>query len=334
MDIPLKVMKQGLYSTVGDFFIDAWNPVPICIVTHAHADHAYWGHSLYIGTPETIKIIQHRLGKEIKVQPLEYNQKIKLGNCWVSLHPAGHILGSAQVRIEDSKGITVISGDYKRAEDPTCKSFEVIRCDIFVTEATFALPIYQWEKNEILEKQIYEWWQENAKNEHPSVLFCYSLGKAQRILNMLSKHTEQTIFLHGAIVSVSKIYKEMGIKMVPFSPIAENGKSTFKQNLILAPPSAMGSSWMKRFPSCKTALASGWMEVRGNKKRKALDRGFALSDHADWNDLIATIEETNAKIVLCTHGNSAVLSKYLKEEKSIDARELNGLEHNYEEEED
>ncbi|HEV8051423.1 MAG TPA: ligase-associated DNA damage response exonuclease [Parachlamydiaceae bacterium] len=333
MDIPLKVMEQGLFCTSGNFFIDAWKPSPICIVTHAHGDHAYWGHDLYIGSPETVKIMQHRLGKDIPCQILEYDQKIKLGKSWVSLHPAGHILGSSQIRIEDSKRVTVISGDYKRAPDPTCKLFEVVECDIFVTESTFALPIYQWPKNEIIETQIYEWWQENAKNEHPSILFCYALGKAQRVMSMLGRKTDKGVHLHGAVYSLSKLYHEMGIEMIPFAPVSESAKGTsFKQDLIIAPPSAMGSPWMKRFPSFRTAFASGWMEVRGTRRRKALDRGFVLSDHADWTDLVKTIEETKAKIVLTTHGNSAILAQYLREEMALDARELKGLEANFEEE--
>jgi putative mRNA 3-end processing factor len=335
MEIPLKVLDQGLFCSSGNFFIDAWKPSPICVVTHAHGDHAYWGHDLYIGTPETIKIIKHRLGKDTPCQILEYQQKIKLGNSWVSLHPAGHILGSAQIRIENPKGVTVISGDYKRAFDPTCTPFEVIQCDIFVTESTFALPVYQWPTNEIVEKQIYDWWQENARHEHPSILFCYSLGKAQRVLSMLSSHTDKTVHVHGAVYFLSQLYKELGVKMIDFAHVSDSAKgASFKKDLIIAPPSAIGSSWMKRFPSFRTALASGWMEVRGNRRRRALDRGFVLSDHADWSDLIKTIEETKAKIVLTTHGNSATLARFLQEEKSLDSRELKGLEANYEEEED
>ncbi|MBA3816080.1 MAG: ligase-associated DNA damage response exonuclease [Parachlamydiaceae bacterium] len=335
MDIPLKVLEQGLFSTSGNFYIDAWKPVPICIVTHGHGDHAYWGHNLYIGSPETIKIIQHRLGKDVSCQVLDYHQKIKLGNCWVSLHPAGHILGSSQVRIEDSKSVTVISGDYKRGIDPTCKPFEVVECDIFVTESTFALPIYQWPKDDIIEKQIYDWWQENANNDHPSILFCYSLGKSQRVLGLLNKHTDKTVHLHGAVYSLSKLYKEMGVEMIPFLPVSESAKgSLFNKDLIIAPPSAIGAPWMKRFPSCRTACASGWMEVRGTRRRKALDQGFVLSDHADWADLIRTIDETKARIILTTHGNSAVLAQYLTEEKGLDARELKGLEANNNEEEE
>ncbi|WP_042280753.1 ligase-associated DNA damage response exonuclease [Candidatus Protochlamydia sp. R18] len=326
MEIPLKVIKQGLYCPDGDFFIDAWQPVSRCIITHAHGDHAYAGHGHYIATDETIKILRKRIGGEFKSEALTYNQKIKLGNTWVSLHPAGHILGSAQVRIETPGCVTVISGDYKRAKDETCLPFEVVECDIFVTESTFALPIYQWPHSHTIAKQIKEWWFENAAHDCPSILFCYSLGKAQRVLSMLADQ-ENFVYLHGAICSLSKIYAEMGIKMARFKPVSEGEKGMkFSKELILAPPSAAGTPWLKRFPSYRTALASGWMQVRGTRRRHALDRGFILSDHADWKALIETISQTQAKIVLTTHGNASTLAQYLRETQNLDARELKGLD--------
>lgn len=328
MDIPLKVLPQGLYCTEGDFFVDAWKPVPICLVTHGHGDHAYWGHQQYIASPGTTAIIKHRLGKDTPVQPIDYGKKIKLGNAWVSFHPAGHILGSSQIRIETPKGVTVISGDYKRAVDSTCLPYEVVECDIFVTESTFALPIYQWPDNATLTQQIFDWWQGNAANNHPSLLFGYALGKAQRILSLLGTLTDRTIYLHGAIYSLAKLYIDQGIKLPPILPVSETEKGTkFNQDLIIGPPSSLGTPWMKRFPSFRSGYASGWMQVRGTRRRHAVDRGFVLSDHADWNALLQTIDQSKAKIVLTTHGNTAVLAKYLREEKNIDARELKGLEH-------
>ncbi|MGZ3732968.1 MAG: ligase-associated DNA damage response exonuclease [Parachlamydiaceae bacterium] len=325
MDIPLKVLEKGLFCPPGEFYIDAWKSVPCSIVTHAHGDHAYWGHQLYIATEETIRILQVRLGN-IKAQPLRYGQKIKLGNAWVSLHPAGHILGAAQVRIEIGDQVTVISGDYKRAHDATCRPFEVIECDIFVTESTFGLPIYQWASHEEISQQINAWWKENALLARPSLLFAYSLGKAQRLMSLLTHHSGK-ICLHGAVFSLTKLYKEMGVPLPSFSAVSEFSKGTsFSQDLIIAPPSAIGTPWMKRFPNCRTAFASGWMEVRGTRRRKALDRGFVFSDHADWNALIQTIHETKAKIIFTTHGQTSTLARYLREEKNLDARELKGLE--------
>lgn len=328
MDIPLKVLQQGLFCSSGDFFIDAWSPVPVCIVTHAHGDHAYAGHGLYIGTEETLKIVKQRISKDLPTQTLSYGQKIKLGNCWISLHPAGHILGSSQIRIETGNCITVISGDYKRAPDDTCLPFEVVECDIFVTESTFALPIYRWPSNEEVFQQVISWWRENSAQNHPSILFCYALGKAQRLMSLLALQNEKNVYLHGAIFSITRLYEQMGISMIPFVPASDSAKGKdFSQDLILAPPSAMGTAWMKRFPGCRTAFASGWMEVRGTRRRKALDRGFVLSDHADWNALLRTIEESKAKVVLTTHGNSATLARYLREERNLKAWELKGLDH-------
>lgn len=321
--IPLRVTKKGLHCPPGDFFIDAWNPVPICIVTHAHGDHAYPGHRLYIAIEETLKFLRHRFGQNLPTKTLQYGEKIKMGGCWISLHPAGHVLGSAQVRIEDAQGVTVISGDYKRAADSSCVPFEVLKCDVFVTESTFALPIYQWLSSELIGEQITKWWLDNASQGHPSVLFCYPLGKSQRIMSLLLGH-QKKIYVHGSIFPFAKIYEEMGIALAPFSEWSE--ESAFSEDLILAPPSAAGTPWMRRFPASKTALASGWMQVRGMRRRQALDRGFVLSDHADWQALLRTIEETEAKIILTTHGNSATLARFLREQKNLDARELKGLE--------
>lgn len=326
MDIPLKVVAQGLRCIPGDFFIDAWKPVDVCVVTHAHGDHAYWGHKKYIASPETAVIIKHRLGQDTNVEVLNYNQKIRLGNTWVSLHPAGHILGSSQVRIESPNGVTVISGDYKRDHDETCLPFEVVECDIFVTESTFALPIYQWSESTVIGDQIIDWWNENASSGHASVLFAYTLGKSQRILSLLKK-ADRPIYLHGATYNISEIYKDLGVPLPDFIPVSETKKGTsFGQEMILAPTSAMNTPWLKRFGNDRTAFASGWMQARGTRRRYAVDRGFVLSDHADWPSLLKTIQETKAKTILTTHGDSATLAKYLREEKQLDARELKGLD--------
>jgi putative mRNA 3-end processing factor len=325
MEIPLRVLDQGLYCPPGDFYIDAWKPVPTCVVTHAHGDHAYYGHDLYIASEDSLKIMNIRLG-DFRSRPLKYGQKIKLKDTWVSLHPAGHIFGSSQIRIETKNCVTVISGDYKRALDLTCMPFEVIECDIFVTESTFALPIYQWSSNEFIANEIKKWWAENALNGHPSIIFCYALGKSQRLMSLLADEKEKKVHLHGGIIPLTRLYNEMNIDLIPFTPVSESTKNySFAQDLIIAPPSAMGSPWMKRFPFCRTASASGWMEVRGTRRQRGIDKGFILSDHADWNALINTIEATKAKIILTTHGNSEILAKYLSEEKNLDARVLKGL---------
>lgn len=327
MKIPFKVLPEGLYCPSGDFFIDAWRPVKNCVITHGHGDHARWGHQQYFCSKETLPIICHRLGDHIKAKSFEYGKKYKFGETWVSLHPAGHILGSSQVRVETAHGVFVISGDYKRAPDPSCLPFECVECDVYVTETTFALPIYQWENPKIIAKQIYDWWQENSRSGHPSVLFCYALGKAQHVMALLKEFTDQPVYVHGAITPLAQIYKDLGISMIPFIPVTEKPKSEkFSNDLIIAPPSTAGSLWLKRFPTFRTAAASGWMSIRGMRKRASHDNGFVLSDHADWNELIKTVTECKAKQVLTTHGYTDVFTKFLNEELKIQSSELKGLE--------
>jgi putative mRNA 3-end processing factor len=236
-----------------------------------------------------------------------------LKNCWVSLHPAGHIYGSSQIRIETEQEVCVVSGDYKRAFDPTCKPFEIVECDTFVTESTFALPIYQWESSEISIQKIYDWWMENRARGFNSVLFCYALGKAQRVMKMLSKLNQGPIYLHGAILSIAEIYVKQGISLIPFLPAISQEKTLFRGDLILAPPSAKGTPWLKRFYPYKSGFVSGWMQVRGARKQRNIDTGFVLSDHADWPDLLKTIKDTKASQIITTHGNSVILSRYLND---------------------
>lgn len=324
MDRFFKVKKEGLYCEEGDFFIDAWGPCKLNLITHAHSDHAYPNHSQYISQEDSSLILNHRLG-EINLKTYPYRERFKLKNCWISFHPAGHILGSSQIKIEYKNKIYVVSGDYKRAFDPTCESFEVIKCDQFVTETTFALPIYHWEPGEITGKKIFDWWQENKARNFASVLFCYALGKAQRIMALLKKYTDDPIYLHGAIIPLSDIYVKKGVKLASYLPIQENKSNQFHGSLILAPPSAKGSPWLRRFYPYKTALASGWMQVRGIRKQKNVDKAFVLSDHPDWYDLMETIQETEAKEIVTMHGNSILFANYLRE-IGFDASPLKGME--------
>lgn len=320
----LRVKKEGLYCEEGDFYIDAWGPTTTNLVTHGHSDHAYPNHSQYISQDDSLPILKHRLG-DIKLKTYPYGKKFKLKNCWVSFHPAGHILGSSQIRIEHKNKVYVVSGDYKRAYDPTCESFEVIKCDQFITETTFALPIYHWETSDVTGKKIYDWWQENKERDFASILFCYALGKAQRIMSLLLNYTDEPIYVHGAILALSEIYVQKGIPLIPFFPIQENTTNRFHGSLILAPPSAKGSPWLRRFYPYKTAVASGWMQVRGIRKQKNVDKAFVLSDHPDWESLLQTIEETEASEIITMHGNSISFAKYLCE-LGFNARSLRGLE--------
>lgn len=311
----LRVDDKGLFCRAGCFHVDPWKPVDLAVITHAHGDHARWGSKKYLCALPAVPLLKQRLGPGVNLQGIPYGEVIKLDNALVSFHPAGHILGSAQIRVEVDGKVWVVSGDYKRAHDPTCDPFEVVECDVFITEATFALPIYRWDSGKATAQEVLKWWDQNRKENRPSLLFCYALGKAQRLLAELHElDSSRMTFGHGAMMPLTKLYREQGIKMLPLEPVSEQAKSTsFAGDLILAPPSAYRSPWMKRFKGADTGFASGWMRVRGARRRRGYDRGFVLSDHADWPELLRTVRETKAKLVLPTHGSIDVLSRYLNE---------------------
>ncbi len=320
----ITVSPAGLYCKAGDFYIDPWRSVDTAMITHAHSDHARSGSSRYFATGISQGILRKRLGDDIDLQGVNYGEPLKLGDTWVSFHSAGHVLGSAQVRIEHKDEVWVISGDYKRGADPTCDPFEVVPCDGFISEATFGLPIYNWDSGEETCRRIYNWWQ--SDQERASILFCYSFGKAQRVLSELMKFTDRPVYVHGAIQILNTIYREAGIPLLETISTSDMPKNhSYKGELILAPPSGHRSSWMKRFARPQTAFASGWMAVRGARRRRGYERGFVLSDHADWKGLVQTILQTGAKKVYVTHGQTDVLSRYLRECHDIDASPLKTL---------
>jgi putative mRNA 3-end processing factor len=313
---------EGLYCPAGDFYIDPWRKVPRAVVTHAHADHARPGMGHYWATQAAQGLMQARVGRDAPMTLLAYGERIAMDKATISLHPAGHVLGSAQVRIEVDGQVWVVSGDYKRCPDPSCAPFEPQRCDVFITEATFALPVYKWDTPRDVAEQIFDWWQHCKAQGKAAVLFCYSLGKAQRILAELTAFTQETVLLHGAMPPLVKVYRQAGVKMLPTEAIGTPPKGTsFAGRLILAPPGAGGTPWMRRFTPYETGFASGWMRLRGTRRRKGYERGFVMSDHTDWPGLIRTIEETGAPRVLATHGNTSALIQYLRE-RGIDAAEL------------
>ena len=315
MDV-VELTDLGLYCAAGDFYIDPWKPVPLAVITHGHADHARVGAQTYICSRTGEPILPHRLGHDIKAIPLEYGESLQLGSAKISLHPAGHVLGSAQVRVEVEGHVWVISGDYKRSADASCEAFETVPCDTFISEATFALPVYRWPTSEATAREILKWWE--GYPEGPSLLFAYAFGKTQRILAEMGKLTDKTVYLHGAAEELTQIYRRAGIAMVNTKPVADMPKDyNFHGDLVLAPPSGHRSVWMKRFKQPQTGFASGWMQVRGNRRRRGYERGFVMSDHADWDDLITTIKETGAKRILLTHGNSDALEKYLNESEEM-----------------
>lgn len=310
----VQLRPEGLYCPAGDFHIDPWRPVPRAVITHAHGDHAQGGSGLYHCARDGAALLACRLGAEAPLAPHHYAEAFTLGNARVSMHPAGHILGSAQVRIECGGEVWVVSGDYKRDPDPTCAPFEPLRCDAFITEATFGFPVYRWPDTSQVAAEILEWWDECRAANRAAVLYCYALGKAQRLLAELAKLTDRRVLLHGAMTRMVEIYREAGIVMLPTQTVSEQGKAAeFAGELILAPPSAAGSPWMRRFGNASTGFASGWMQLRGNRRRRGYDRGFVVSDHADWPGLLRTVEETGAARVLATHGNSEPLVQTLRE---------------------
>jgi putative mRNA 3-end processing factor len=303
---------KGLYCPAGGFYIDPWRPVDRAVVTHAHADHARTGHGHYLAHTKSQGVMRSRLGA-INLQTLEYGEEVKHNGVRISLHPAGHVLGSSQVRLEYGGQVWVASGDYKVAADATCAPFEPVRCDTFITESTFGLPIYRWQDDKEVFAQINAWWAANAAAGIASVLCCYSFGKAQRILSGVDPSIG-AIITHGAVEPLNRAYRDAGVALPATRTVSEvNDKEDFKTCLVLCPPSATGTPWIKRFEPYSDAFASGWMLLRGARRRGGYDRGFVLSDHADWPGLHRAIAATHAERVIVTHGSVAVMVRYLQE---------------------
>lgn len=312
MSALLETRPEGLYCSAGDFYIDPWKPVKRAVITHAHGDHLHWGAGEYICSEPSEMILRKRISDAKKVTALAYRKTIPLKDAQITFHPAGHILGSSQIRIESAGKVWVMSGDYKRDDDPTCQAFEPVECDTFITEATFAYPFYRWENTVV--RDIFDWWETNRALGKTSVLFCYALGKAQRVLAELSRFTDRTVLTHGAVESLNECYRKAGVKLLPTRLVTEtDSKSSYEGELVIAPPSAHRSAWMRRFKHVDTGFASGWMRLRGNRRRRGYQRGFTLSDHADWPSLLKTIEETKAKRIYATHGSSDILVRFLRE---------------------
>lgn len=317
----LELRKEGLYCLPGHFYIDPWRPVSHAVITHAHSDHARAGHQQYLCHPLTKKLLEKRLGKHL-YQEAHWNQPIIHNGVRISLHPAGHIAGSSQIRIEYNGEVWVVSGDYKTENDGISGLFEPIKCHSFITESTFALPIYNWEPQQIIYEKMRKWVLQNKEHGFNSVFFAYSLGKAQRVADAVANATDK-IVVHGAVFEMHDILQETGIQL----PNVIHHTNFIKENsdkpvVIIAPMSAINTPWLKKFQPFKTAICSGWMQIRGHAKRQDADIGFVLSDHADWKGLTNSILETGAEKVLVTHGYESVLSRYLQE-KGIDAHELN-----------
>jgi len=308
---PLIERPEGLYSPDGDFFVDPRRPVNKAIITHAHMDHVAPGCVSYLASPNTQKLLRHRLSNRGNFQELPFGQNLTIGTAKVSLHPAGHILGSAQVRVENHAGVAVTTGDYKLEPDCSCENWEPVPCQTFYTESTFGLPVYQWPPVKKVLAGFLQWWRQNAEEGMISVIMAYSLGKSQRLLaNLASQALPGPIYLHGSIPPLNTIYREAGIDLAPASEVPDKPAP---QSLVIGPSSIQGSPWLRRFQPCSIASASGWMLIRGRKRGFQLDRGFPLSDHADWPGLLAAIEATGAQNIGVMHGFTDTLARFLRE---------------------
>ena len=320
----LELTPQGLYCRAARAWIDPWRPVPRALITHAHADHARPGCGEYWAVGASEAILRQRLGAAINLIPVNYGDLHRIGEARVSFHSAGHVLGSAQIRLEAGGESWLVSGDYKRCPDPSCAQFEPVGADVFITEATFGLPIYRWQGGAAVAAEILAWWQ--AAPERPSILFAYAFGKAQRLLAELAAiGITDEVLLHGAVEALMPAYREANVAMPPTRPVSAVAKGeSLAGRLVIAPPSAHRSVWMKRFQRPQTAFVSGWMAVRGARRRRGYERGFVLSDHADWPGLIASARQSGARQVYVTHGNSDGLARYLREVEGISAEPLEG----------
>ena len=314
----LRLTEAGLFCPAGDFHIDPWCPVDRAVITHAHADHARWGSRHYLTTVDGAGVLRVRVGAEPSIDALRYGEAVEINGVRVSLHPAGHILGSSQVRVEHRGRVWVVSGDYKVGPDMTCAPFEAVRCDVFITESTFGLPIYRWAPQAEVFEGINAWWRATADSGRVCMLFGYALGKAQRLLSGLDPSIGP-IFCHGAVEKLNHAYREAGVPL-PLTRYAGtvSNRSEWARGIVVAPPSAHGTPWSRKFGPSSAAFASGWMAVRGRRRRRAVDRGFILSDHADWPGLLEAIAATEAETVWATHGYSAVLVRWLRE-RGLDA---------------
>lgn len=316
----LSFTKKGIYCAQANVYIDPWKPVDKAFLTHGHADHARFGSKQYLCTHQAKPVIKHRLGN-INVNSVDYHENIIVNGVKFSFHSAAHVIGSAQIRVEYQGEIWVVSGDYKTENDNISGEFEPVKCNHFITESTFGLPVYQWEPQQRVMNQINDWWRMCQEQGKVALISAYSLGKAQRIIQNVD-HSIGTVFTHGAIESTNQVLRAQGIDLKPTTLVdPSQPKSSFKGGLVVCPPSAIDSAWSKKFQPYSTAMASGWMMLRGARRRRAADRGFVLSDHADWRGLNETVEATGAENVYVTHGYSEVFAKWLRE-KGLNAKVL------------
>jgi putative mRNA 3-end processing factor len=325
----LRRTDRGLYCEIGDFFIDPWASVDRAVVTHAHGDHVAWGCRSYLTSATGVPVLRSRLDPAARIRGLPYGEALTIHGVRLSFHPAGHILGSSQIRVEYGGDVWVVSGDYKTEPDPTCTPWEPVRCRTFITECTFGLPVYRWTAAEPIFEEIQAWWRANQDAGRATLLFGYALGKAQRLLAGLDPAVGP-ILTHGAVERMTQVYRDGGVDLPPTVHAAASDRADWRRALVVAPPSADGSAWARRFGAQSTGFASGWMAVRGARRRRSVDRGFPISDHVDWPSLLAAIDATGAERVWATHGYTATLVRWLREH----GREAEAVETRYEGERD
>ncbi|HEX2608671.1 MAG TPA: ligase-associated DNA damage response exonuclease, partial [Flavisolibacter sp.] len=308
----IEFTDKGLYCRAGDFYIDPWRPVDRAVITHAHSDHARWGSKSYLCHKDTQPLLQLRLGNN-PYQSVEWKEPVYMNGVRITLFPAGHIIGSSQIRVEYKGEIWVISGDYKLENDGLSSAFEPVKCHSFITESTFGLPIYNWKPQEEIYASVQDWIRRNQEVGKTSVLIAYSLGKAQRLLQPAAAVTDK-LFVHGAVYNVHMALVNAGWDLPHVEKVTpETPKERLKGAVVIAPSSAEGSPWIRRFAPYEVGICSGWMQVRGNARRKNADAGFALSDHADWNGLIKACKATEAECIYTTHGFQSAFTRYLNE---------------------
>ncbi|WP_306012894.1 MULTISPECIES: ligase-associated DNA damage response exonuclease [unclassified Allomuricauda] len=307
----LQFTPKGIYCEQADVYLDPWRPVDKAIISHGHADHSRWGHQKYITQHKNVPIVQHRLG-DVNISGKDWGETFKVKNVKFSLHPSGHIVGSSQIRVEHKGEVWVFTGDYKIEDDGLTTPFELVKCHTFITECTFGLPAFQWRPQQEVFNDINQWWAQNKSEGKTSVLFGYSLGKAQRLLKHLDTSIGK-IYTHGAVENMTEVLRPL-VDLPPTHLITKDTKKDeLLGNIVVAPPSAHGSTWIRKMVPYVTATASGWMAFRGARRRRAIDKGFVLSDHCDWSGLLETVEATGAEKVICTHGYTDIFSKYLQE---------------------
>lgn len=315
----LEFHNKGIYCPKANIYIDPWKPVGKAIITHGHSDHARRGHQHYLTHKDNENILRYRLGKDISVESKAYNAPFSINEVTFSLHPAGHIFGSSQVRVEYRGEVWVVSGDYKMQPDNVSIPFEPVKCHTFITESTFGLPVYQWKPQEEILKEIVQWYSSNRELGITSVLVGYSLGKAQRLIANLQNRVDE-IFVHGAIDQINNVLNDRLPELTKTRHATQDfEKKEHRGSLVITPSPGLGTTWMRKFEPYSVGIASGWMTLRGARRRRAADRGFVLSDHADWNELNEAVNITGAENVFITHGYSLPFTKWLCD-KGLNAR--------------